>query len=379
MATNASGGLEALAEAIQAGDLRQVQALLVAGTDPNAVLDGGQTPLTLAAQYGHDAILRACIRHGADFLAERSPYGGRPLDVAVEHGREPCALTLLAIGAGACQESLDSSLMWAARTGNSALLRALCAEGANPYQIHRGGHSPLSRAIQASHFETARLIVSRLADLARRRTHLKNALRFFIYQCALEGAAFVLEIAPDIYDEADDLTGESPIEGAAKRGDARLLRFLLARGCCNLEGATSAARRWPEWFQTPLMNAVWAGYFDAVRVLVDAGAKLEARASQEGFTPLMFACVEPRAPDSAEIAGYLLKRGAQLEARSHAGQTPLLLAAQSGNGAVLDTLLRFGANTSARDHEGRGALALASAELPSAMLHRLSGPQSRRF
>lgn len=351
--------LERFADAIVAGDLPTVEALLAAGADVNARLPGYQSPLTLAAAHGHDAILRACIRQGADILARGSEFCSQPLVVAVANARLECVQTLLAVGAGSHRESLDEALMAAAELGNTALVVQLCAEGADPYQVQRKGHSPLSRAVAASHFATAHTILSFLADPAKRRTHLKNALRFFVYGCSLGGARFVLAQAPDIYDEPDDYTGESPIEGAAARGHAGLLKLLLARGPCRLEGPSTLPHPRPREAETPLMRAVRVGCFEAVKVLVDAGASVRARSPVLGFTPLMFACGERHNLHGADIVSYLVAHGAELEARNSDGATALLLAAKTGSAQVLEALLRLGANLGARDSKGQDVFALA--------------------
>lgn len=370
--------LERLAEAITAGDLAAVEALLAAGADPNALLPRYHSPLTLAAQHGHDAILRACIRRGADVLAKSLEFGDRPLVVAVSHGHDQCVQTLLGLGAGADRASLDRALMAAAEIGNTALVLRLCAEGADPYQVQRKGHSPLSRAVGASHFETARAVLALLVDPAKRRTHLKNALRFFIWACSPAGARFVLEQAPDIYDEPDDYTGESPLEGAAGRGHAELLRLLLACGPCALEGPSPAPERWDAAGETPLMTAVWVGRLDAVQVLVDAGASLRARGKRFGSTPLMFACTERHSCQGGEIASFLLERGAELEARNDSGATPLLLAVRGGSRQVLEALLRFEPDLSARDEKGRDAFALAAKRGDPAITTLLARQRDRR-
>ena len=350
---------ERLAEAITAGDLVAVERLLATGTNANAPLPRYHTPLTLAAQHGHEAIVRACVRRGADVLAKALEFGDRPLVVAVANGHEQCAQTLLALGAGAHQESLNSALMAAAALGNTALVLRLCAEGADPYQVQRKGHSPLSRAFQAGHWETAQAVLGLLLDPVKRRSHLKSALRFFVWERSLEGARFVLAQTPDIYDEPDDYFGDSPLEGAAARGHAELLGLLLSSGPCELEGPAPLPARANLAGETPLMTAVWVGAFDAVKVLVDAGASLHARGKRFGSTPLMFACTERHSEQGGEIASYLLERGADLEARNKDGCTALLLAANGGGRQVLQALLRFGADLSARDTQGRDAFALA--------------------
>ena len=70
---------------------------------------------------------------------------------------------------------------------------------------------------------------------------------------------------------------------------------------------------------TPLMYAVAVADAEAVRLLLDAGADPDAR-NEAGATALMWAVDDP---DKARL---LLRRGADPNARSDDGRTPLLVA-----------------------------------------------------
>jgi hypothetical protein len=67
---------------------------------------------------------------------------------------------------------------------------------------------------------------------------------------------------------------------------------------------------------TPLHHAVWSGSLDAVRVLVEAGAKLSTKDRAERATPLgwaEYALTQPQTQQGkqyAEIASYLREKGA---------------------------------------------------------------------
>ena len=63
---------------------------------------------------------------------------------------------------------------------------------------------------------------------------------------------------------------------------------------------------------------------DYIRVLISEGADVNAR-STDGSTPLMIAAWKSSTP---EIVQLLLEKGAELEARNTAGWTPLMYAAR---------------------------------------------------
>jgi ankyrin repeat protein len=63
-----------------------VRALIEAGADINkALLDGGETTLFIAAHQGHEASVRALIELGAD-VSKAENNGVTPLSVAAQEG-----------------------------------------------------------------------------------------------------------------------------------------------------------------------------------------------------------------------------------------------------------------------------------------------------
>ncbi len=87
---------------------------------------------------------------------------------------------------------------------------------------------------------------------------------------------------------------------AALNGNAEALRRLLALGAdVNAPSEDLYAHG------TPLHHAVWSGSLDAVRVLVDAGARLDARDQAHAGTPLDWAEYGKR----DEVAAWLRAQG----------------------------------------------------------------------
>ncbi|CAM9211717.1 unnamed protein product [Ectocarpus fasciculatus] len=90
---------------------------------------------------------------------------------------------------------------------------------------------------------------------------------------------------------------------------------------------------------------------EVVDMLVDAGAELDAQA-EDGITPLMHACLR----QNIEVAGALLKRGADPNLRDDDGRTVLSVICSEFCDfftAALDLLLRSGADERIADDDGR--------------------------
>ncbi len=97
---------------------------------------------------------------------------------------------------------------------------------------------------------------------------------------------------------------------------------------------------------TPLMYAAGFGSIEGVRMLIDAGANVNAR-NAFGGTALMWGIGNP-----AKVK-LLIAKGADVNARSKSGATPLLLAAhQDGSEPVVRMLLAAGADIKAKDGTG---------------------------
>uniref|UniRef100_A0A0G4HFC2 Uncharacterized protein n=1 Tax=Chromera velia CCMP2878 TaxID=1169474 RepID=A0A0G4HFC2_9ALVE len=101
------------------------------------------------------------------------------------------------------------------------------------------------------------------------------------------------------------------------------------------------------------MRAVDFGSLEAVKILVERGAGLEVRregaGKEGGKRALHIACREGK----PEIAEFLVSSGAELEAVTDIGITPLYYAAQAGETDLVIFLLRRGADAHAKGQNGR--------------------------
>jgi len=135
---------------------------------------------------------------------------------------------------------------------------------------------------------------------------------------------------------------------AARRGDvARLEAWLRAGGCPN--GRDRHGR-------TLLSHAATTGQCGAIEALLAGGADADA-ADAGGKVPLHFAA---NFAQSGALALLLARGGARVDARrTFYGTSPLMFAAQKGAVAALRLLVRRGADCRARDRWGRDAAAHA--------------------
>ena len=105
----------------------------------------------------------------------------------------------------------------------------------------------------------------------------------------------------------------------------------------------------------------WAAYNDnleLVKLLLGAGAKPEPRTRLRGLTPLHMASES----GDAALIDALLKAGAGADATNESGTTPLMIASASGSTSAVETLIAHGADVNAREKTyGQTALFFAVA------------------
>ncbi|KAH6977638.1 hypothetical protein EDB80DRAFT_265352 [Ilyonectria destructans] len=109
---------------------------------------------------------------------------------------------------------------------------------------------------------------------------------------------------------------------------------------------------WTTEYFTDLMVASYYGHRVVVKLLLEKGAKIEAKDSSYGRTPLKWAAHNGH----EATVKLLLEKGADVEAKDEHGRTPLSWAAANGHEAIVKLLLEKGAKIEAKDIWGRTPL-----------------------
>ncbi len=138
---------------------------------------------------------------------------------------------------------------------------------------------------------------------------------------------------------------------------------LLAKHGANLEKGTQKG-------YSALDIALTDGGFFAAKALVDAGAKVNAPNGPERLTPLMICATQlqpqqrltqlARGPTPLALAEELIKRGADVNAKSKDGITALMIAAGQNNAPMIGLLLRSGADAKIKSSMGKTAIDIAN-------------------
>lgn len=135
-----------------------------------------------------------------------------------------------------------------------------------------------------------------------------------------------------------DKCGYTPLHMGAPH--ARIVRVLVDAGA-EVDARSCDDKR------TPLMSALWEGGTDSVTLLLAAGADVHAR-NDGGCTPLNFAVLY----DHPDVVRTLINAGADVNARDKYGYTPLSDAYRMGNFRTAHTLLMHGAHDDVMSRSG---------------------------
>lgn len=144
-------------------------------------------------------------------------------------------------------------------------------------------------------------------------------------------------------ESVDAWAGLTPLMAAAQQGGYEAVMLLIDAGA-HVDARDGDG-------QTALMHAAGAKAHGSLEALLEAGSAVNARA-ESGETALFFAALA----GSVSHATRLLEAGADVEASNAFGVMPLMAAASSGTPEVVIILLNAGATPDMTDNSGGTAL-----------------------
>ena len=409
----AADGSTALLWAAHRGDVAEVRRLIGAGADVSLANHYGATAMSEAATQGETDIIAALLKAGADVNSPNAE-GETALMEVTRTGRVDAARLLLAHGANVQARETwggQTALMWAVTQNHPDMMKLLIEHGADvnarstihdwqrkvtaegrPKDMHRGGLtpllyatrdgcvpctqlllqdgadvnlpdpdkvSPLEMALLNLHWDTAKLLIARGADIhgwdewgqtplyvavdmntvpasahgdqpSTDKTQGLEIITLLLDHGANPNAQ--LMVAPPLRNAVLDrnsdqmiTTGATALLRATRGADIPAMKLLLAHGALvdlpNVDGVTpflaaaGAGRNMPATrgrFRTE------AQAIETAKLLQAAGANVNA-ATQSGETALHSAGLR----GWSDMVSYLAQCGVNLDAAARSGLTPL--------------------------------------------------------
>lgn len=330
-----------LHEAIAANNLHQVQKLLLDGVDFKYIGNWGCTALEYATELGFLDIVKILLEAGS---APDSGVNTTPLGLAIETRRLDIVQVL--INAGASQELGEghTALMEAAIANDIDIMQFLIDKGANINALREDGASALTCAARLGHLKVFNYLApkslpkiqkeafSLLPDGLIYRSRKNDELtERFILACG-EGNIHIIReaILAGVDINAIDSEGNTSLSFAAYWGQTDVVHLLIEAGA-ELE-LKDEQNGW-----TPLIAAIHLGHAEIVKVLIQAGANIHVLYKEQ--TTLMYAI--NRAFEATNIISYLLPQNCLLYLK------------------IIKKLIKAGVDVNAKNPEGKTALAIA--------------------
>jgi len=308
----AIAGGSPLADAARQQDKTALRALLKQRTDVNLPEADGATALHWAAHWNDMESVELLLAAGAK-VNTKNDYGVTPLSLATENANLVMVQRLLKAGAdpSAATVTDETILMTAVRVGDIPVVKALLAAGAD-VNAKGGGReqTALFWAVARQEHDIMKLLIDRKAELDP-----KTAIR-------REYVTFSLGNP-----QGGRLTG-------------------IADQTLESDGSRPGLRWANKGGMTPLLYASREGDLEAVKLLVTAGAKINATTGV-GDTSLMLAARN----DHTDVALYLLDKGADPNV-AEAGHVALHLAVARKNLDLVKALIAHKANLNVRLTKG---------------------------
>jgi len=386
------GGRTCLQAASENGDVEMIRLLLKFYAEVNAPAAGerGRTALQAASEFGSPASVDILLKAGADINAAPSPLKGvsclygairynmltrarrllvtadpdgatsrhSPIVKAAQRGRFELVQSLIEAGADVNalgqKANTEFALQAAVSSGNIKCIRILLQAQANPNASTAFNPlKPLELAVEGNRIDLVSLLLANGASIdpaSSVKSPKTTALGEALAMCQVNGEIFdsLIAAGADVNRGCHDYG--LPLSAAAN--SYYLTQRLLAAGA-NVNG------QWPDE-STALQSACHAPNIDTIKLLLDAGADINAPASPRGGKTALQAAVRI---GKVPIIKLLLQHGADCNApaaKSY-GATALQFAAMEGRIAILLLLLRAGAEINAAPSSTGGRTALEAA------------------
>ena len=401
-------GTTALHWAVRLDDADMADLLIRAGASVSAANRAGVRPLQLAAMNGNAAMLDKLMKAGADPNAPLTQFGDTAVMMAARTGRTDALKVLLEAGARVNEKEKwggTTALMWAVSERHPEAVKLLLENGADvkarsnfvPAANGRGFEgrtpatddsgrkveefasgwlTPLMLAAREGDLPSARLLIAAGADVNAVAGDGKNALGLAIFNGNYDLASELVDAKSDVNNV--DAQRFTPLFWAVDRRNPEtapnfpwmvtqdplpLIKKLLDAGANpnavvnNTPRARMRAGSPRIVFATALMRAAFSADLELTKLLLSYGADPKV-ISSDGETMVEAAAglgfiqgySKGKSPEERlEVVKLFVELGADVNQADDYGITPLMVAGNMGDTAIIQYLVDKGANLGAYD------------------------------
>ena len=304
-----------LMKAIKRGDLTVAKKLIEAGADIklcglNSYNKSGWTLLQKAVNDNDTNMVEFLISNGADLNKTSNGNGYTALELAVANDRGVIAKKLLEAGADPNVNIAigDTALNEALKAGaNNSTIELLLQYGAKLNTLRSCVCEAVLAAAQKGSIERLSMLIDGGADVNAVNSRGNSALCVAVRNRKVEAVKLLVEAKVNIdFLNEDKMTS---LYWAAREGYTELVQILLDAGSDKEKGK-----------YTPLMAAAAYLRSDVAKLLIEAGADLNAQDETYGYSPLHWAV---RANCNKKNCELFIDAGANLLLKDKENKVPL--------------------------------------------------------
>ncbi|XP_034948756.1 serine/threonine-protein phosphatase 6 regulatory ankyrin repeat subunit A-like [Chelonus insularis] len=349
--------------AAQHGHVKIIKTLLQHGEKVDVTTNDNYTALHIAVENAKPAVVETLLGYGAEVHVRGGRFCETPLHIAARiSGGDRCTLMLLKSGArpNLTTDNGQTPVHLAASHGNLTTLKLLLEDGGDPMHKSKNGETPLHLACR----DCKSLIVCNLIDFVKARKGIDMATSY-VNSVTNEGASalhYAAQIKPsEVLELGEDRTvvrallnngadvslktkqmQETVFHYCALAGNNQVLQEMISHMSATEIQKALNQQNIIGW--TPLLIASHYGHMTLITTLLENHARVDVF-DLEGRSALHLAAEL----GNLEVCDALLASKAFINSKSRVGRTPLHLAAINGctylvksliqdHGAVIDVL-----------------------------------------
>ncbi|HEV2601147.1 MAG TPA: ankyrin repeat domain-containing protein [Candidatus Babeliales bacterium] len=305
--------------------IEQIKKILAKGVDINIRNEDGQTPLIYAAKMGKLDVVQFLVAQGADINIQ-DQLGRTSLMYAIKLSKLDVVKFLIEKGAAVDVQDIgnDTALTYAVQRGSLDVLQLLSTKGATVNIQNRQGWTPLMYAGLAGKIDVIGYLIQRGADLNATDNVGDTALIQNIRRGKLSSVYALVEGGADI--NSKDKDGKTAINIATERSGVAFKERLPTMG------TYYEIQRYLEIKQDQqknkqddvplLMRAAFSSLFDLVHLILKQGNTDVNVRHKNGATALMYAVLG----GNPSMVKLLIEAGADINAQTNGGKSVIAIA-----------------------------------------------------
>ncbi|KAH8727407.1 ankyrin repeat domain-containing protein [Phaeosphaeriaceae sp. PMI808] len=317
----------------------------------------GQTLLYLAAEHGHQRMVKLLLDAGAEINAQGRRYGialqeagrryGNALQAASAGGHEQVVKLLLDAGAKVNAQGRfhGNALQAASAGGHEQVVKLLLDKGTEVNAQGRRYGNALKAASAGGHEQMVKLLLNAGAEVNAGARRYGNALKAASYRGHEQVVKLLLNAGAEV--NAQGRRYGNALQAASAGGHKQVVKLLLDAGAeVNAQGGS---------YGNALQAASVNGHEQVVKLLLDAGAEVNAqgRSYSNALYPASGGGYE-------QVVKLLLNAGAEVNAQGRRYGNALQAASAGGHEQVVKLLLNAGVKVNVQGGFYGNALQAAS-------------------